>query len=194
MTSVKIHLLNLIGSLLMLTGCIDKYPEHPHYSLSARQTSYSEIKEGSDSISLYGITLDLKPKSDTLHPIYLMQCSWGADNAVTNDLSWYSGYHNCDANFMWIHKVNSDQVLQLKTVATNRKLFDDSISSEFRIGIIIIDTLDYQFSNYFHDDREIQEMKFKQFNSEPTRVVWSNVIELQKMDNKIDHSGNLMIK
>ena len=144
--------------------------------------AYQEEVFGKDTVSLYGISLDLMPKYDTLDPIYLMTCSWGTENGVTSDSSWHIGYHPCDANFMAIRRVDSTYHIKLTTVASNEHLFNEAAVNVFRIGIVIVDTLDYSVSKFFQEDFGSQDDAFEKLKLDEERIVWSNEIELKKMD------------
>ena len=183
-TYVFMKFILLIAAILFLimSSCSSEYPEHPNFTLSAKQTGYKVVTLGGDSISIYHLTLDLKPKYDTLAPIYLMTCSWGYDNAITNDSLWFLGYPGCDANFMSIHRVDSGRYIELKISATNEKLFKNTSNKNFRIGIAIADTLDYSFRKQFWDSYEAKNEKFDQFKLDPKRIVWSNKITVQEQD------------
>ncbi|MEL7144965.1 MAG: hypothetical protein AAFO69_01250 [Bacteroidota bacterium] len=183
---------------IFLSGCEKHYPEHAAYALQGTQTGYSRAELDEEPLHFFDISLDLTAKLDSLPPFYLMTCSWGSENAITNHDEYYVGYHGCNANSMWYASVRPGEILDMKTRIGKIGEFDPDQIQEVRVGIVVVDTVEFPFKGYFTDEFRLWEEELKQFRMEKHRVVWSKPIELRVMDEplkkrsrwKIDPSGS----
>jgi hypothetical protein len=165
---------------LVLTRCTERFPEHPNYKLSAKQTGYMEHK----GEHVFSISLELTSKSDSLPPFYLMTCSW-YNNSLSSIKEIRIGHYLCDANYMDIVRLDSDQYLDMKTVAGTKGEFP---VNDFRIGLIIVDTTELSYQRYWTTMDESWEDELKQLQEDRRRIVWSNVIELEKSEDTLRHA------
>ncbi|MFT6200146.1 MAG: hypothetical protein ACJAQ2_001926 [Vicingaceae bacterium] len=177
MRTEKVLLIAIIFSIL-LTGCSDRYPEHPDYTLTAEQTGYfSSTLNSGELWEQFGLTLKLSQKSGELMPIYLMSCSW-TDHTNTNDPNIDLGT-SCDANFMTWISLNEDEYLELTTIAHSRQGYNPT-SSKFRIALIAIDTTELDFGFYLTNPEA--ESYLDSMKSQRERFIWSNEIQLKRME------------
>lgn len=86
----------------------------------------------------------------------------------------------------------------ITTVATRKNFLpcktsinpDNNIDKRhIRIGLMIVDTTELSFWKHTEDDWDRQ---LRELNKEPHRVVWSNPIELKKIDKPLRHWGKWM--
>ncbi len=177
----------------MTLGCNKDTDDQPNYLLTAEQTGYAVENEGNENrLTKFGIRLELTGKYDTLPPVYYMTCSWGSQTGVIDDSKYMIGYHGCDANFQWFGDVTTNKGLELKTVIAREGLFEEFDNTTVKIGFIVIDTVELPFSKWFkmdyHDD---WKGEFAQLVQDKSRIVWSTPFELKKMNNRINHWGEV---
>lgn len=168
--------------------------EHPNYSLIGEQTGYDiRILPNGEIETLFGIELELASKYDTLSPFFFWTCSWfetaTIDSSISDSKKYYGGYVGCDANAEVYTSLKSNEILALRTILARKGNITEFQQPKVRIGFIVIDTLEVNWSKRFWGDRLVNQ-KFDSLLNSEDHVVWSNIITLNKNDRKIDHGSD----
>lgn len=161
-----------------------KGQNNPNYTLKGSQTGFDYEIYSNDTLSIFGLELELTSKYDSFPAIYLMTCSWGPENGLTNPPNFQIGTP-CDANFWMPVQVKKDEVLELKTSV----LLEEDIrlnEYELQFGLVLVDTtevswleLGSQASEEFIRNKQLLEKD----------VVWSNVMRIKKIEPTINTGG-----
>lgn len=178
----------LIVFTLFIVSCGEKYYEHPDYILTAEQIGYEKKLNRDGSWShFFEVEFNLNAKRDSLCPIYLMTCSWGARNAITSDSDFPLGAHLCESNFLTYVDLGSDEYLKLFSVIGRYDDFNDKEVKRIRAGIVKVDTCEMAIRDIVLE--EGGDELFDQLIRRKREVIWSNEFELKKMNKTIEHTA-----
>jgi len=174
MLSSKVYFI-LSVSFSCLLSCSTAYNEQPDYSLTIKQTGRL-IRSWGD---MYNLTFQLVPKRDSLAGLFLMTCSW-SDHSLTSDSDLFVHPPACDANYMIHRIIPSGQFLELYSPIRHKKGFE-LINRKIRVAFIVIDSLDFTWSDYMSWDRGYASNFIDSLKEQKHRYVWSNEIKLRDM-------------
>lgn len=181
-----------VFTVILLTSCENRVPDHPNYSLSGVQTGYKfEKDEAFGGIHSFSLKLYLTSSYDTLPGVYFMSCSWGNHTGITDDDRFHLGYHPCDANFLMLTKVMSTDTLEMETVVARRGGINAFDMQVIRVGIVLIDTTEMEWNDFSLLNGYQDKDTVRYFSKQPEHLLWSNHIYLKKMTAPLVNKGRV---
>lgn len=179
-----------------LNSCIENnsdFPnhiDHSNYTLIAEQTSFSETLKNGEYLTEFGIRLELRPKQDSLPPIYFWTCAWphyGFLDSGFQDYKYYFGSHGeCDANFEIFTALNQNDILEITTVIGRNGHFEDFDNPKLRFGYQIVDTTEVSWNKKLFPD-STTSTKTDSLLQLDDHIVWSNTLPLNRMSTPISY-------